>query len=380
MSAPDTPLVISLHGIKTRGKWQKDLAEHLQSAGLTASLLDYGYFQAILLLFPKLRRKQIDWFRDEYTRVTQHTQNTPSVVAHSFGTYIVAGAMELYPQIKFDRIIFCGAIVRKTYEWSDRASNAQFNQLLNDCGKQDFVVRISEWGISDAGPSGYSGFEDLANGRVIQEIHPNFKHSDYFYELNYIKQWIPFLKGENPHPLTITDKRRTNWKNRIFWIVLIALLFLVFYKAYVYYTCRDWASDPTPGPIAHMPTIDPAKLPAKNTALTAPNVDHNRALIKIQNDSGRNLIILLYACQDSFILPDPSEGNGWLQLYITAGDYEPMKGLVRQYGWYLIFVKAKCDSEPVLCGKVNLLEANHPTISVDSSFSLHTSYAPDEQP
>src|SRR4051812_44518347 len=106
--------VLSLHGIRTRGVWQKQLTSILEDAGLRHEPLDYGFFKAIQLLSSRSRRRQTEWFRDEYTRACKrHT--TLSIVAHSFGTYLVATAMERFPEIKFDRVILCGSIVRRNF-------------------------------------------------------------------------------------------------------------------------------------------------------------------------------------------------------------------------------------------------------------------------
>src|SRR4051794_37252344 len=66
-SEPST-ILFSLHGIKTRGRWQKDVTPILGQAGFTVVPLDYGYFWALQLLSHRARRKKVDWFRDEYSR------------------------------------------------------------------------------------------------------------------------------------------------------------------------------------------------------------------------------------------------------------------------------------------------------------------------
>ena len=65
---PVRPVVITLHGIKTRGRWQKDLDLLLSQAGFTTASLDYGNFLALQLLIPWSRRKKVEWLRDEYER------------------------------------------------------------------------------------------------------------------------------------------------------------------------------------------------------------------------------------------------------------------------------------------------------------------------
>ena len=143
------PLLISLHGIRTRGTWQKELSDAL-SASFTYAPLDFGFFSALKLLSPKRRRQRIDWFREEYTKLCRkHDDKTPCVIAHSLGSYIVARSMQIYPEIKFDRIILCGSIVHPAFPWSKL--NEQFNRVLNDCGHADFWSKVVGWGVGDSG-------------------------------------------------------------------------------------------------------------------------------------------------------------------------------------------------------------------------------------
>jgi hypothetical protein len=153
------PIVISLHGVMTRGKWQKDLTPTLNDSGITHIPLDYGFFLALLFVLPSLRLRKVRWFLDQYTHITEkYPDQNPSMIAHSFGTYIIARVMELYPEIKFDQIILCGSIVRRDYGWTGRHTYKQMNRVLNECGCRDWVVRISAWAAKDANPSGVYGF------------------------------------------------------------------------------------------------------------------------------------------------------------------------------------------------------------------------------
>jgi len=230
-SAPQTgepfrhsEVVISLHGIRTRGAWQKDLDTELAQAKFIPRALDYGFFRAFKLLIPSSRRKQVDWFREQYTRVTENLVQKPSIVAHSLGTYLVASAMDIYDEIEFDQVIFCGSIVSRDFGWSRFVSAGRIRRLLNDCGKRDRWVKLAAWVINDAGPSGAYGFSDTAGGQILERHHPQFRHSDYFYSLNFRQNWVPFLKGGEPGESMLSQKRPTNWKFVIVKITLLTIL------------------------------------------------------------------------------------------------------------------------------------------------------------
>jgi hypothetical protein len=226
-SQPDThsQLVITLHGIRTRGAWQKDLDTELGKAQLVPTALDYGFFRATKMLIPALRRRQVDWFLEQYTHIRAENGNVrPSVVAHSFGTFLVASAMERYQEVEFDHVIFCGSIVSREFAWSTYVGSGRVRRLLNDCGERDRWVRLAAWVIREAGASGALGFEDKPKPLVVERRHPQFSHSDFFYRLNFQKNWIPFLKGGDPQESVLSEKRPTNWK---FVIVEASLTILV---------------------------------------------------------------------------------------------------------------------------------------------------------
>jgi hypothetical protein len=114
------PVVITVHGIRTHARWQKELDSCLANADFVPESLDYGWFSALLFVFKSQRDKKVQWFRDKYQDLSAMYPGTvPSVIAHSFGTYIISKAIREYrPIIKFDRVILCGSIVQEDLPWS----------------------------------------------------------------------------------------------------------------------------------------------------------------------------------------------------------------------------------------------------------------------
>ncbi len=202
-------LVISLHGIRSRGVWQKELGGELSAAGFIHEAIDYGYLMAIGLLIPGFRRKYLPWFNEKYNEiVTRHQIDRPSVIAHSFGTYIVVYSMQKF-QLRFDRMILCGCIVKRNFNWPRFESLV--NQVLNDYGGKDYWAWINEFVVWQGGSAGVYGFSVPWKGRLIQQENPDFEHSDYFYRRRYREVWIHFLLGFNP-PENAYSPLGSNWK------------------------------------------------------------------------------------------------------------------------------------------------------------------------
>jgi hypothetical protein len=118
----DPRVVVSLHGIRTIGAWQKILADVIDPEW-RCPLRDwnFGVFSFFRFLLPWQRKTKLRWFRSTYNNLLRDrdlqvsTENPPSIVAHSFGTYILGYALLRFPYIRFDKIILCGSILPSTY-------------------------------------------------------------------------------------------------------------------------------------------------------------------------------------------------------------------------------------------------------------------------
>lgn len=189
--------VTTLHGIRTYGSWQRHINPFLNDAGINHYPFDYGYFNLISFFLPSARRRAVARFRDAYSNFChEHGIKRCSIVAHSFGTYLVAEALETYG-LSFDRIVLCGSIIRRDFPWPVYLAQDRVRQILNDCGHRDLWVKLVVWFVSGTGASGAAKFT-TADSRLLQHVHPAWKHSDFFYVDNYRTRWIPFLLHRKP--------------------------------------------------------------------------------------------------------------------------------------------------------------------------------------
>lgn len=274
---PTSRHVFLLHGIKTRGKWQKDVSPLLSDHDLTPVPLDFGYFGVRQLVWPWARKKKLQWLLVEYTNECKRLRcESPSIVAHSFGCYLVASLLKKYSQVHFDRIIFCGSIVHPDYPWADLAERGQVKAVLNQYGGNDFWAWVVQWAVKDAGPSGYSGFGQHA-AVVQQQNHSELEHSDYFYDLNYDQNWIPFLLGRPIPSVTASPDRwqpPVNWRFRV---VLAAVLLLSLAAVLL----TGWYFWPSPQTSIHTPALqlfggfvqDDQGGPLPGVTITAPTLN-----------------------------------------------------------------------------------------------------------
>ncbi len=87
-------LVITVHGIRTFGQWQEKLETLVESSNtgkINFVKIDYGYFSVIAFFLPFVR-----WFATKrikrllFGAITEQPWRRVDIVAHSFGTHLVA--------------------------------------------------------------------------------------------------------------------------------------------------------------------------------------------------------------------------------------------------------------------------------------------------
>lgn len=153
-------VVISLHGIKTRGVWQKDLVPVFARGGFIPYVLGYGHFSAMQLMRGKNLDQKVDWLLTEYDRIRAETGcKRPSVIAHSFGTLQIACMLEKYDSVKFDKVILAAIIVSSDYRWGD-----MLNQRCHRAGysRADLTGHWKTRGRTVADVRGRQGLSILA--------------------------------------------------------------------------------------------------------------------------------------------------------------------------------------------------------------------------
>ena len=178
--------MMSIHGILSNGNWQEMLDGILSEEGLHHREFKYGF----TIRFDPLKiNKIVDKFRAWYFRICNDGRyeldirepfHRPSIVAHSLGTWILAKAMQKYPEIKFDKIFLHGAIIPKTYDWYKLILNDQIGKVVLERANKDYVIPWSFFITGSMRPCSSHGF--LQESSYIKiEPFPNFGHSDFQY-------------------------------------------------------------------------------------------------------------------------------------------------------------------------------------------------------
>lgn len=184
-------VIVLVHGIRTYAEWQERLAGVLADKGYELVYpIGYGFFDVLSFLCPLFtRRKPIERVLRELRAIkTKHRDADISVVAHSFGTYVLSKILEDATDISLHRVILCGCIVPLKFRWDKVVARVK-GLVVNEVGTRDswpVAAGLVTWGY---GPSGTFGFKTTH----VRDRYHNCGHSDFFEDELMARYWLPML-------------------------------------------------------------------------------------------------------------------------------------------------------------------------------------------
>lgn len=219
-SAEVDHVVLLIHGIRTEADWQEMVVRQLEGPSIRVFPIKYGFFDVFQFLIPGPTRmwpiqrvlKEVRLVRDRFRTAKL------SIVAHSFGTYIVSQLVRDNFDIRLFRILFCGSVVPSTFAWEKVLRQITEDQVVNECGKSDIwpvFAQAVTWGY---GATGTHGFGSVV---VRDRYHPG-GHSQYF-DQNFVKKyWVPFLQRGEICPSDWEQSRPSTpwWLSFLGWLPL----------------------------------------------------------------------------------------------------------------------------------------------------------------
>jgi len=192
-------ILLSIHGVESDGSWQDQIDPSFHGiAGFLHRKYRFGRFPFYKTSSTEACEKEIVAFGKAWDEVYLATKIVPSVIAHSFGTYIVCRSLLRFSSISFDRLILCGSIVDRDFDWAFLIKQGRVRAVLNEKSGQDTIVAKFRSPtlcklIEGSGPSGLDGFSQAV---VVERDNPKFMHSDAFILRSHCDLfWRPFVFG-----------------------------------------------------------------------------------------------------------------------------------------------------------------------------------------
>src|SRR5262245_43042385 len=121
--------VISIHGMKTTGGWQKEIGPLLQDAGMRYAAVDYGWRMLSVLRPLSGRTARRAWKAIEAKHQEQQAfTKRIGVIAHSFGTYCFGTFVEAKTSYQFGNVILCASILPRAFDWKAAQGRGQITR------------------------------------------------------------------------------------------------------------------------------------------------------------------------------------------------------------------------------------------------------------
>lgn len=192
------PVVCLIHGIRTHADWYNEVRNTLIEAGFEVRLISYGRFDLFRFLFPfplfrrKVQAEVLDQIRD--VRM-QFPDNPVSIIAHSFGTYVISQALKSGVDLRVERLFLAGCVIHRRFPF--RQITERFKgQIINEVATRDPFPPLACSVTTGYGSTGTFGFK---NPQVFDRWH-NCGHSDVLTPEFCEEFWIPALYGQPPQP------------------------------------------------------------------------------------------------------------------------------------------------------------------------------------
>jgi pimeloyl-ACP methyl ester carboxylesterase len=303
----DHQVVLLIHGIRTEADWGPMVRSKLEVPGQVEVIpIKYGYFDAFRFWFPFWTRNkpiekvyvQIRVALQKYKR--EHPDAKLSIIAHSFGTYVIGNILKRGFDLQVHRLILCGSVLRQDFPWEQYQGRFDDDKVINECGKSDIwpvLAQSCSWGYGASGTFGFGAV--LVKDRFHAEGHGQYFHPEFVE-----KYWAPFIRRGK---VESTDFEMT-MPPTPWWVSLLGVLPIkwlivgLFFLVFIFF---GWAGSRSIGD-------GKDSLP-----ITVPKGTENSNSTKQQEDAEKN-----DRSQRSSVLPRPSASTVYTDVHhpILIGD------------------------------------------------------------
>jgi hypothetical protein len=203
--------VILVHGIREYGEWYREIGPHLEAKELTVHEIQYKYATIFNLLIPWLgRQERYAEVKDKLeSAFREWPDDEISVIAFSFGTYLVTRAILANPEVIHPaHLILSGAIASRDLPWAKLCDAVGSGEVLNECGVEDPWPIVAE---AFSVGYGFVGTRGVGHPRVKDRYHLA-KHST-IYDVQgqpIAKEWARIIAC-NARPTSSSRARSPRW-------------------------------------------------------------------------------------------------------------------------------------------------------------------------
>jgi hypothetical protein len=199
-------IIVSVHGLYSQGEWNNEIAPIVSGDDWVFAPYTYETNKPDLLFRPGKRSKVVDDFREWIYDLQGRFEGDISIIAHSFGTYIIGAYLEGFdngecPPVTFNSVILTGSILNKSFDW-EKYRGLSIGSVYNTIAPNDEFVKFmpnSELkkyvGMSNAfGKAGIEGFESKSS-MLHQSSYNILSHTNSIKRDIIETKWMPYLNA-----------------------------------------------------------------------------------------------------------------------------------------------------------------------------------------
>ncbi|HFQ5008825.1 TPA: hypothetical protein ACG1TX_004303 [Vibrio vulnificus] len=193
-------VLVTIHGLNTTAAWNSDVMPIFSSRGWVVAPFNYGFQLPNALVNDSTRKDILNRFRDWIYDIKVTYKAPISVIAHSFGTYIIgkylAGFDDNTP-VEFESIILTGSILHEEYDWDSQKKKV--GRVRNEIAPNDQWVKWMPdkkvFGLDNLfGQAGVNGFYNHPD-MVTQHSNTIFDHNNMIKRDVIKEMWLPFIEN-----------------------------------------------------------------------------------------------------------------------------------------------------------------------------------------
>ncbi|KQY94322.1 hypothetical protein ASD24_01815 [Paenibacillus sp. Root52] len=205
--SPIKGIIVTIHGLYSHAVWNQQIAPIVSSRGWIFAPYLYDYQNFVLLFKQGKRKKIVEDFREWiYNLWSKYDNQQISVIAHSFGTYILAAYLDGFdrPPVGFNSIVLTGSIINTNFDWQKNIiKKGAVARIHNEIATNDEFVRYMPdkdfkkfFGIDPLmGDSGVKGFSTKLDGLLTQSNSSIFDHNNVIKTDVIEQKWMPFFEA-----------------------------------------------------------------------------------------------------------------------------------------------------------------------------------------
>lgn len=194
-------VLVTIPGILSNAKWNAKIAPIASSQKWIFAPFHYTPNSPDLLINKKKRENVVEQFRDWIYELNSRYKYPISVIAHSFGTYIITSyimGFDKFLPVKLNSLIFTGSIITKDFDWN-KIRGEKVGRIRNEIAPNDQWVKHMpkvKWLDKDPlfGKSGVDGFNH--DSEILTETSNDiFDHNNVIKNDVIEKHWLPYLNA-----------------------------------------------------------------------------------------------------------------------------------------------------------------------------------------